>query len=185
MNIRSANSYFTAANTQLYAQQKGETNCIGGVFIGGAGTSVVANKTNGFLCNGGEGNLYLTNQGDSCYIKLGTGKNLQSLDVNGYKTYAYNVLLSAGNGNTINGSGNSDIIFSYGNSCNVNLNGGKDWAFVNGSGTTVNGSADSEYISGVPQGLPTSDYLKTLSPLKFLDMIKNAGTKIVYKYINK
>lgn len=185
MNIRSVNTYYAAANTQTFASQTGETNNIGGLFIGGRGEVVVANRTNEFLCDGGEGNLYVTNQGDKAKIKLGTGAaGYQKYEVNGAEMATKNIVLSTGHGCTIDASGGTDVIFSYGQNCRINTNGGTDFVFANGAGTKVNGSDSSEYISGVPAGLPSIAYLKTITPYEFTQKIKNAAANIVYKCIS-
>lgn len=185
MNIRSFNSGYAAINSQKFANQTGETNNIGGLFIGGKGEAVVANRTNGFLCDGGESNLYVINQGDNAKIKLGTGAaGYQTYEVNGATMATKNILLSTGHGCTVDGSGDTDVIFSYGQNCNIGLNGGADFVFANGAGTKVNGSDSSEYISGVPAGLPSIAYLKTITPYEFTQKIKNAAANIVYKCIS-
>ena len=182
MNIRSVNTYYAAANTQTFASQTGETNNIGGLFIGGRGEVVVANRTNEFLCDGGEGNLYVTNQGDKAKIKLGTGAaGYQKYEVNGAEMATKNIVLSTGHGCTIDGSGGTDVIFSYGQNCRINTNGGTDQ--VSAECGKINGTDAAEIFTGVPARLPSVTYLKTITPYEFTQKIRNAAANIVYKSI--
>ena len=183
MNIRSVNTGYAALSTQTFAQQVGNTSKCGGLFIGGKGSAVVANKTDGFHCAGGESNLYITNQGERAKIQLGGGSNYEKFKVNGEEMAFKNIVLSAGNYALINGSCDADVIFSYGAESTINLNGGNDYAFINGAKTKVNGSDSSEYISGVPSGLPSIFELQQLTPYNFIQKITNSGINIIYKNI--
>ena len=182
MNIRSFNSSYAALNTQTFAAQTGDTGNIGGLFVGGKGSVVVANKTEGFQCAGGDANLYLLNQGNRAKIQLGTGSaGYEKFKVNGQEMAFKNIVISAGHNSLINGSTDADVIFSYGQNCSINLNGGTDYAFVSGAGTKVNGSDSNEYISGIPSGLPNVATLQSYNPFKFNQTIRDAGVNIVYK----